>query len=110
MLKDTFHRVLVQRPGADKRTTVSLTQDQYTHALKFAYGDKKLLNTSIRAAALTVPPGRPQDFSRDVRKKLLKQLHGAFRPELVPKVGNAEVALAAENNELWSVVERGGTV
>jgi hypothetical protein len=108
--KDAFHRVLVQRPGAAKRTTVSLSPTQYNHALKFAYGDRKLLNTSIRAAALTVPPGRPQDFSRDVRKKLLKQLHGAFRPELVPKFGSAEVALAAENNELWSAVERGGTV
>jgi hypothetical protein len=107
---DTFHRILVRKPGADRFTTVSLTDTQYEHALKFAYNMPALVNSALRAAALAIGETKTQDFSGLVRKKALTSLRGSYRPEVARGYEAAAQALidfkaaADANNKAWDTV------
>lgn len=104
---DTFKRVLVMRPGETKHTTVCLTNVQYEDALRLAYGVPALVNSTLRAAALTAGPAVSQKFSVIVRKKAMASLRGQYRPDVAAQADAAAQALAAAkalaaaNNTAW---------
>ena len=118
MRHTVYYRVSGCLSAAGRPTSVGIrAHDRLQELLRFAYGDKSIVNNAVRAASrdLSATPARAAEvlaaagdsWSKAVVDKAASKLAGAYSPAKAEALQAAQLEaerLAAENNEAWAGV------